>query len=261
MKIITILTDFGTKDPYVGIMKGVMLSTATELAFDLQIVDITHDVEPQDIREAAFLIKEYYTFFPPGTVHVAVVDPGVGTKRKPIILCKDGHFFVGPDNGLFTLLLDEDFEVYEIKNKDFMLKNLSYTFHGRDIFAPSAVYLAKGFHPSSFGDVVSNPVIESSCFPDIINDVLTGEVIRFDRFGNAITNISYELFEEFTGRGSFKIKLLHMVFTKLNRTYMDDQFTCLVGSSGYLEFALYKGSIRDRLNIKKGEKITVEVIA
>ncbi|MCS7280347.1 MAG: SAM-dependent chlorinase/fluorinase [Desulfobacterota bacterium] len=260
MKLITLLTDFGTKDPYVGIMKGVILNLASDLKVDVQTIDITHEIEPQDIREAAFVIKEYYTFFPSGTIHVTVVDPGVGTKRRPIIVSKDNHLFVGPDNGIYTLILDEEFEVYEISNRDFMLKKISNTFHGRDIFAPVAVYLAKGFHPSSFGEKVQNPVIDSSYFPDIINDVLYGEIVRFDRFGNAITNIHYELFFEFTGKQNFRIIIKDLVFTKLSRTYMDDELTCLVGSSGYLEFARFKGSIKDTFGITKGEKVKIEIV-
>ncbi|MCX7857903.1 MAG: SAM-dependent chlorinase/fluorinase [Deltaproteobacteria bacterium] len=260
MKIITLLTDFGTKDPYVGIMKGVMLNLAMDLDVDIEVVDITHDIEPQDIREAAFVIKEYYSFFPPGTVHVTVVDPGVGTNRRPIILSKSGYFFVGPDNGIYTLLLDEEFETYQITNRDFMLKRISNTFHGRDIFAPSAVYLAKGFNPSSFGEKVMNPVFNASYFPDIINDVLIGEVVRFDRFGNAITNIPYEFFEEFTSKQGFRIRIRDLNFTKLSKTYMDDELTCVVGSSGYLEFAMFSGSIRDTFSITKNEKVRVELV-
>lgn len=260
MKIVTLLTDFGMKDPYVGIMKGVILKLAMELGAEVQIVDITHEIEPQDIREAAFVVKEYYPFFPYGTIHVTVVDPGVGTKRKPIILSKDGHFFVGPDNGIYTLLLDDDFEAYEITNTDFMLEKISCTFHGRDIFAPSAAYLARGFHPSSFGKKVPNPVFNAGYFPDIINDVLTGEVVRFDKFGNAITNISFELFEEFVAKQNFRIFIRDIAFTKISKTYADDELTCVVGSSGYLEFAQFRGSIRETLQLTKGEKVRVEVI-
>ncbi len=260
MTIITLLTDFGTKDPYVGIMKGVILNLCRDLQVQAQVVDITHEIEPQDVREAAFVIKEYYPYFPRGTIHITVVDPGVGTERRAIILSKDGHFFVGPDNGLYTLLLEDEFEVHEITNRDFMPKEISSTFHGRDIFAPCAVYLAKGFHPSWFGDRVRNPIFETSYFPDIVNDVLIGEVVRFDRFGNGITNIPFELFEDFTRNQAFKISIKELVFTRLSKTYMESEFSCVVGSSGYLEFAKFKGSIRETLKIEKGEKVKIELV-
>lgn len=260
MRIITLLTDFGTKDPYVGIMKGVIFTLSRDLGVEVTVVDILHDIDPQDVREAAFLIREYYRFFPEGTIHVAVVDPGVGTERRPIILSKENYLFVGPDNGIFTLLLEEDFEVYEIKNRDFMLKNISSTFHGRDIFAPSAVYLAKGFHPSAFGEKVKNPVVDESFFPDIVNDVLVGKVIRFDRFGNAITNISYDLFKDFTSGQNFRIRIKDKAFTRLSRTYQESEIGVLVGSSGLLEFAVFKGSFREDFGIKKGEDVYVELI-
>lgn len=260
MTIISLLTDFGTKDPYVGIMKGVILSLAAELKVATQVIDITHEIEPQDIREAAFVIKEYYPFFPKGSIHVAVVDPEVGTKRRAIVVSKDGHFFVGPDNGLFTLLLEDSFEVYEITKREFMLERISNTFHGRDIFAPCAVYLAKGFHPSSFGEKVKNPAFNVGYFPDIINDVLTGEIVRFDRFGNAISNIPYELFLEFTAGQNFKILLKDLVFTKINKTYAEAEFSCVVGSSGYLEFSLFKGNIKNTLNLEKSEKVRIQLV-
>ena len=154
MKTITLLTDFGTKDPYVGIMKGVILSTNP----DVRIVDITHEVDPQDVREGAFLVEEYYRYFEKGTIHVAVVDPTVGSDRKPIVFSKDGYFFIGPDNGLFTLLYDDNVRAYAIENRRYMLKKISATFHGRDIFAPAAAYLSSGVQLSSLGSVVQDPV-------------------------------------------------------------------------------------------------------
>ena len=185
MKTITLLTDFGTKDPYVGIMKGVILSTNP----DVRIVDITHEVDPQDVREGAFLVEEYYRYFEKGTIHVAVVDPTVGSDRKPIVFSKDGYFFIGPDNGLFTLLYDDNVRAYAIENRRYMLKEISATFHGRDIFAPAAAYLSSGVHLSMFGSVVQDPVRLPDLLPTVKENVLHGEVVRFDRFGNAITNI------------------------------------------------------------------------
>ena len=255
MKIITLLTDFGLKDPYVGIMKGVILSINP----DVTIIDITHDVCPQDIREGAFIMKEYYPYFKSETIHVAIVDPTVGGERRPIILCKDGHFFVGPDNGIFSHLIEGNTEIYEINNRDLMFKHISPTFHGRDVFAPAAAYLASGIHPSAFGAVIVNPVYLADIFPDIINETLTGEVVRLDGFGNAITNIDFELFKDFIDKKLFRIRIGNMTFTSLNRSYYEHDFTCLVGSSGHIEFGYYKGSFAKETGIKKGDIVRIEL--
>jgi S-adenosyl-L-methionine hydrolase (adenosine-forming) len=256
MHIITLLTDFGLKDPYVGIMKGVILSINP----DVTIIDITHNVSPQDIREGAFLIKEYYPYFKSGTIHLTVIDPTVGGERRPIIFCKDEHFFVGPDNGIFSHIVEANTEIYEIKNRDFILKNISSTFHGRDIFAPAAAYLASGIHPSSFGPKVKNPVYLADIFPDIINEVLFGEVVMFDRFGNAITNIDFEIFNDFIGTNSFKIRIGGMIFSSLNKSYYEKNFTCLINSSGYIEFGCYKGNFAKEAGIKKRDAVQVELL-
>ena len=256
MKTITLLTDFGLKDPYVGIMKGVILSINP----GVRIIDITHDVEPQDIREGAFLLKEYYQYFPRDSVHVAIVDPTVGSNRRALILNKDGHVFVGPDNGIFSLLIDSDTESYVITNRDFMLKQVSSSFHGRDIFAPIAAHVAYGLHPSALGEKVIDLVCLTNIYPDIINAVLTGEIVRFDRFGNAITNIDIETFNDFTGSNDFRIRIDDMDFTSLHKSYYEQDFTCLVGSSGYLEFGYYRGSFQEKAAISKGEIVAVNLL-
>lgn len=255
VKTITLLTDFGLKDPYVAIMKGVILS----INEDVRIVDITHDVEPQDIREGAFLLKEYYQYFPKGSIHVAIVDPTVGSKRRALALFKDGHVFVGPDNGIFSLLIESDTESYVITNRDFMLKQLSSSFHGRDVFAPIAAHFAFGLHPSVLGERVIDLVCLTNIYPDIINDVLTGEVVRFDRFGNAITNIDIETFNDFTDGSGFKISIGNMDFSSLQKSYYEKDYTCITGSSGYLEFGYYKGSFQEKTGIVKGETVAVRL--
>jgi S-adenosyl-L-methionine hydrolase (adenosine-forming) len=256
MKIITLLTDFGLEDPYVGIMKGVILAIDP----DVTIVDVTHGVGPQDVREAAFIIKEYYPYFKGGTVHVAIVDPTVGGERRPVIIRKDSHFFVGPDNGIFSHLLDGNAEIYEIKNRSLMLESVSATFHGRDVFAPAAAHLACGVQPSTFGPAIENPIYLADMFPDIINGVLTGEVARLDRFGNAITNIDFEVFKDFTGSSRFRIRIGDTTYTYLNQSYYEQDFTCLIGSSGYIEFGYYKGSFVSEKGIGKGEVVRVELL-
>jgi S-adenosylmethionine hydrolase len=293
-KIITLLTDFGLKDPYAGIMKGVIHAiTGTHACLpqrqrrwvapitgkaapasrypaapsnpslslsdhDVTIIDITHDVEPQDIREAAFLIEEYYRFFPANTVHVAIVDPTVGSARRSIILSKEHYLFVGPDNGIFTLIMGDDPEVYLIEAPSFMLKDISSTFHGRDIFAPAAAYLSKGVQPSVFGERITDPVRLQNVLPRVERDTLKGEVVRFDRFGNAITNIKIDYLTDFLHGRSFKVHIAGIAFTAINRSYYEDEFTCLIGSSGYLEFGFFKGSFAEMTRVGKSEQVTVE---
>lgn len=255
MKIITLLTDFGLKDPYAGIMKGVILSINP----DVTIVDISHEVEAQDIREGAFLIKEYYTYFEKGTIHVAIVDPTVGSERRPIVFSKDGYFFIGPDNGIFTLVIDEDTEIYLIENKKFMMRTISTTFHGRDVFAPVAAHLSLGFHLSAFGEVVTDPVCLTDIFPKIETDVIYGEVVRFDRFGNAITNIHASTLNTFIKGKKFSITIGKTSFESIDKSYYEKEVTCLIGSAGYLEFAYYRGSFREEKKVWKGDEVTVRV--
>lgn len=255
VKVITLLTDFGLKDPYVGIMKGVILSINP----DATIVDITHDVMPQNIEEAAFLIEEYHRFFPPGTIHMAIIDPTVGSGRRPIIVSKDNNIFIGPDNGIFTLILD-DAEVYLIENPDFMLKEVSSTFHGRDIFAPTAAHASTGFHPSAFGSAVSNPVCLDNMLPTKEGNSLKGRVIRFDHFGNAITNIKFDFLKDFLGNRSFEVRVGSMTFAALSKSYYESEFTCLVGSSGYLEFGYFKGSFKEKGNVTKNDSVLISTL-
>jgi S-adenosyl-L-methionine hydrolase (adenosine-forming) len=256
VKVITLLTDFGLKDPYVGIMKGVILSISPNAT----IVDITHDIMHQNIEEAAFLIEEYHRFFPPGTIHMAVIDPTVGSERRPIIVSKDNNVFIGPDNGLFTLILDDDAEVYLLENPDFMLKEVSSTFHGRDIFAPAAAHASTGFHPSAFGKIISDPMYLENMFPVKNGPSLKGRIVRFDRFGNAISNIKIDFLQDFLGNRSFEARVGSMVFTTLNKSYYESEFTCLIGSSGYLEFGYFKGSFVEKAKVIKNDPVQIRTL-
>ena len=252
MSIITVLTDFGIKDPYVGIMKGVMLSINP----DLSLVDIAHEVEPQDVREAAFLIPEYYPYFTPGTVHLCVVDPTVGSSRKAIVIAKEGHLFVGPDNGLFSMIMDGA-RAYEITNVTLTLGQLSSTFHGRDLFSPVAAHLSKGIDPTTVGPLLAEPICLDGLKPVLKDDMLVGEIVRFDRFGNGITNIHHEDFRGFAGRSEYSVEIGDLSFYHFSRSYSESEFTLIMGSSGYLEFGLYKGSIRKRKGFAKGTHVAV----
>jgi S-adenosyl-L-methionine hydrolase (adenosine-forming) len=256
LRIITLLTDFGLKDPYVSIMKGVILS----IYHDAEIIDVTHDVAPQDVREAAFLILEYYPYFEKETIHVAVVDPTVGGARRPLIVRKDDHFFVGPDNGIFTFLYDGEVEVYSIDNRNFMRERVSSTFHGRDVFAPAAAHLASGFHPSAFGPMVTDPVFLAGIRPEVGEGVMRGEVVRFDRFGNAITNINEGLLQTFLEEKPFSITIGGLTFNGIDRSYYQKELACLIGSNGYLEFGLFKGSFKEKRGIRKGDPVVVALL-
>jgi S-adenosyl-L-methionine hydrolase (adenosine-forming) len=250
---ITILTDFGLKDPYVGIMKGIMLAVNPDLTF----VDITHEVGPQDVREASFLVPEYYRYFPTGTVHLCVVDPTVGSARRPLLLTRDGHFFIGPDNGLFSSLL-AGATAYEITGRQFFLETISNTFHGRDIFAPAAAHLSRGIHPAEFGPIVAKPVkLRKAFFPFTSGNTLLGQIIRLDHFGNAITNISFATLSEFLNGAPHLIELGDLTFHGVDRSYYERDFTCVVGSSGYLEFGVFKGNFAEVKGILKGDRVTV----
>ncbi len=238
-----------------GIMKGVILSIFP----DVRIVDITHEVDPQDVREGAFVIEEYYRFFEKGTIHVAVVDPTVGSDRRPIVFNKGGYFFIGPDNGLFTILYDDTVRIYTIENSRYMGKKISPTFHGRDIFAPAAAYLASGVQFSSFGSLVQDPVCLTEAYPVIEKNILEGEVVRFDRFGNAITNVSRTLLDDFTRQKAFTIRFRGMSFRKIQKSYFEGEVVPLISSSGYLEFGYFKGNLRDKLDLKKGDQVTIKI--
>ncbi len=234
-RVIAFLTDFGLRDHYVGVMKGVALSICPEAV----LVDLTHEVDPQNIAQGAYLLGASFRYFPKGTVFVAVVDPGVGTERRGLCVVAEGRFFVGPDNGLFTLVYDraQEFVAYELQNQTYFLPQQSTTFHGRDIFAPVAAHLARGLNPSTLGpqvaDTVRLPWPQVSLEPGRIR----GAVIYVDRFGNLVTNIPQEHLE-----GKF-IKAVCFAGKRLSfkRTYAEvasGEPLALIGSDGLLEIAV-----------------------
>ncbi|HOV89129.1 MAG TPA: SAM-dependent chlorinase/fluorinase [Syntrophorhabdaceae bacterium] len=255
LPIITLLTDFGLKDTYVGQMKAVIFSINPRA----KIIDITHEIEPQDIREAAFLIKEYYGFFPQGSIHVAVVDPEVGSSRRPLAIKKEGQIFIGPDNGIFSLILDDACKIYTIENKEFMLKKISTTFHGRDIFAPVAANISLGIDFNLLGKRIWDPVLLSNIYPKVESNNLYGEIVRFDRFGNAITNIDSNTFYDFIAHREYRIEIGAISFSSIANSYFEGDLICLFGSSGYLEFGCYKGSFRDRMGASRGDEVRVKI--
>ena len=238
--IITLLTDFGTADGYVGEMKGVLLSANA----DIVIVDVAHDVAPQDMEGARLAIARYWRRYPPGTVHLVVVDPGVGTERAAIAVESDGRFLVGPDSGVLSpALLATDARAVRLA----IPRTASPTFHGRDVFAPAAARLAERVPLESLGPALSSPVIRRTPEPRRLSDgAIAGEVIHIDRFGNAVTNLlaPHGGLVEVSGR-TFQ----------LGRTYADAPdggYLALIGSSGLVEVARRNGHAASGLGLDRG---------
>lgn len=254
--IITILTDFGTTDPYVGIMKGVILSLNPEA----RIVDLTHEIPHGDIRAGAFALSSAATWFPPGTVHLAVVDPGVGGRRKAVAVEGERYVFVGPDNGLLAPAAGKDRvkRVVEISNPKYALDRISSTFHGRDVFAPAAAHLAGGLDPDSLGPVLDGLAGLEVPEPARSPGRVAGEVVHVDGFGNLITNITEEDLP--AGPGECEVAVKGMVIEGISSTYSDaaeGEVLALMESTGRLEVARCMGSAARALGAGAGEAVTV----
>lgn len=256
--IITLLTDFGLKDPYAASMKGVILSVNPRCT----LIDITHQVRPHDIREGAFTLAQTYSTFPKGTIHLAVVDPGVGSLRKPILFVTENYFFIGPDNGLFTIALRRERvkQVHLLTNQKFFLSEVSSTFHGRDIFAPVAAYLSLGVKPESFGPSIKS--WRQVPFPDpaMKQGKLVGEIIHVDAFGNLVSNIDRSSLLDFSKGCSFTIHIGRRNISGLKKGYWEgkkNEPMGLFGSMGFLEISVREGNAQKSLNIKKGNRIVV----
>lgn len=252
MTVITLLTDFGTADYFVGAMKGAILSV-NPLAI---IADITHEVPPQDIQSAAFSLLAAYKTFPEGTIHVAVVDPGVGSTRRPILVSAGGHFFVGPDNGLFTYIYDRElmYQIFHVTAEKYFRQPPSTTFHGRDIFAPVAAALSNGVKAEEFGPRIVDAVrLENSLVAEVKNGSVEGRIIHIDRFGNCITNITRDVFDI----GNLVIN--GETITDFRDFYADNPRNepfAIWGSAGFLEISINGASAAHKLRIKTGDRIT-----
>jgi len=259
--IVTLLSDFGVKDPYAAEMKAVVLSICPEA----RIFDISHEIEKFNIRMGAFVLASAAPYFPKGTIHVAVVDPGVGTKRRPILVETNQAFYVGPDNGLLLLAAQKQgiSHVYNITNPRFMLSRVSKTFHGRDIFAPVAAYLASGSDPTDFGPEIHDYTIPKFAKPKLTRRTLRGEVLHIDDFGNIITNISTEDFRKTRmEEGSvFGLRLKGKVITlRLCSAYGEAQVgkpLALIGSHDFLEISVNQRSASKKFVAKTGDTVTV----
>ena len=258
--VITLMTDFGTSDHFVGAMKGVILDINPQI----RIVDITHAVPPQDIRGAAFLINSAYRYFPSGSIHVIVVDPGVGSQRRSIICQTDAAYFVCPDNGVLSYILkDNTHRVVALDNAAFWLSEVSNTFHGRDIFAPVAAYLSRGISLGQFGNVANNVARFSIPAPQVSKAAIIGSVIWIDRFGNLITNLTPDMLESFGMESDFVIRAGKAEICRLNRAYAESgkgECLAIVGSSGHLEISVNQGSAAQALGLRRDDTIEIQKI-
>ncbi len=257
--IVTLLSDFGP-GIYSASVKGVILSAAP----NARIVDISHEIGPHNILEAALTLCAYAPTFPTGTLHLAVVDPGVGTLRRVVLLEAGGQFYLAPDNGLLTLVLrsGRDLRAWNVENEDFFRKPPSPTFHGRDIFAPVAGAIASGITPEAFGPEIPP---ESLCRLAIAEPVaaegaIRGEIIFIDHFGNLVSNIDTDLLETLGSRESLLVDFQNVELAPIRTTYADvpsGEPLALVGSIGYLEIAVCLGSAQETFHPTPDEKIIV----
>jgi len=256
--MITLTSDFGFKDPYVAEMKGVIL-TINENA---KIVDVSHDIEKFNIRMGALMLAQVAAYFPKGTIHLAVVDPGVGTERRAILVQTNQSFFVGPDNGILILAAQNQGieHIYELTNPKFMLPKISCTFQGRDVFAPAAAYLDIGVKASDFGREIHNAAKPEFANVKRTNNSVIGEVMYVDGFGNIITNISQKEIGQ-TKRAKIKIQslLLNLTFGKTYAETKTQQPIALIGSHGFLEIALNQASAAEKFQVKAEDKIEITV--
>ena len=250
--VVALTTDFGHDDPFVGVMKGVILSICPDAA----LVDLTHGVPPQDVLAGCLALESAEPFFPPGTIHVAVVDPGVGTDRRSLLVRTDRAFYLAPDNGLLSFLeAGEIREIRSIGNPDYFLHPVSCTFHGRDVFAPAAAHLAGGAPPTSFGPRLSGMARLSIPGATPLAFGVAGEVLAFDRFGNALTSIrarDLPADSRAVWAGGKELPLAPTYDAVPPGAPLG-----LVGSSGRLEISISRGSARDSLGLRKGDPVQV----
>lgn len=255
MGIITLLTDFGLRDHFVAAMKGVMLSVNPELT----LVDISHSVPPQDIFGGAFTLGQAWSLFPPKTIHLAVVDPGVGAARKALAASAGGHFFVAPDNGILTRVMEEqpDFAAFEIAAEHYFRKPVSATFHGRDIFAPIAAWISRGIPLEQLGPALTSPVRLKIPVPKKVREgVIQAAILAVDQFGNLITNLK----PSDVPPASKIILSSQREVAIFHKTYGEGkpgEMFVVPGSTGYLEIAVKDGSAASLLNLRIGAPIGV----
>jgi S-adenosylmethionine hydrolase len=253
--LITLTTDFGTRDAYVAELKGVLYSEGPP---GMSVVDLSHELAPFDVQAAALFVRAALPRFPPGTLHLVVVDPGVGSARRALIVERGDTLLVGPDNGLFSYLYDGDERVYAIEHARLGTRAVASTFHGRDLFAPVAARLASGAAPASFGARVDSYERFSLPMVDMSGDCLYGRVIHVDHYGNLITNITHQTLSGFSGEGVLQIAIADRVIPGLVDHYAQaDGLLALIGSSGWLELAAREASAAEQLGVGVGQLVRV----
>lgn len=254
--LITLTTDMGLSDGYVGAMKGVVL----EINPLAGIVDIAHDIPPGDIIHGAFVLSTAVPFFPQGSVHVAVVDPNVGSvNRRPIAVEVAGQYLVGPDNGVFSLLLSGDCRAVQLSSQAFRLPEVSATFHGRDVFAPAAAHISLGAPVEELGQEIFDPVLLELLTVKDMGNELHGSVIHIDRFGNLITNIKPS---NLRGRAISRVRIGELEVEGVKRSYCEagcGEPLALWGSSSYLELAINRGKASERSLVGRGARVIAQL--
>lgn len=255
--IISLTTDFGGVDHYVAAMKAVML----HISPDVRFIDISHEIPPQDIMAGAWVLKNSAFLFPQGTVHLVVIDPGVGSERRAIAAKFGGYYFVGPDNGLLSLIAEENVSsVVALENPAFFTSSQSNTFHGRDIFAPVAAHLANGVDIRELGSSLEGITTFRWARPIADKEGIQGWVVHIDRFGNLITNIPKQLVKEVMREEHFKIYVGNCILSDMVSTFSsvaDSEAAALFGSSGMLEIVVNKGDARQMLDVQKGAPVSM----
>jgi S-adenosyl-L-methionine hydrolase (adenosine-forming) len=258
--IITLTTDYGTNDHLVGTLKGVILSINP----DVTIVDITHHVTPYDLLDGALAIGSAFEYFPPRTIHIVVVDPGVGTERRPLLVTAENQYFVAPDNGVLSVVYDRDPNVVvrHANAEHYYRQPVSKTFHGRDVFAPVGAWLSKGWQTASMGGEIQDYKRMTLPRPKTSNGVVTGVVLRIDGFGNLVTNFRAEDLSE----GARRDGKVHFQVGKHSVSRLVETFAlgnagepiAYVGSSGYVEIAVNKGNAARALAISRGAPVILQ---
>ena len=259
ISLVTLLTDFGEHDYFVPSMKGVMLGINPQL----RILDLSHQIGAQDIEQAAFFLKSCYRYFPDGTVHVVVVDPGVGSSRRPLLVSTSRYFFIAPDNGVLNDIFEEEtsVEVRVIENKQYRLDAEGATFDGRDLFAPAAAWLTKGQTPGSYGRLIRDAVRLPKDDPQMDGDKLVGKIVYIDHFGNLISNITptnLQTFRAVTKRDIQAVKLGEIIINGMKSHYAEGALglpEALINSNGQLEIFIKQGSAVDRCGANVGQQI------
>lgn len=263
--LITLITDFGLKDPFAGLMKGVILGINP----DARVIDITHNIQRHNVFEASQVIAMSYKYFPPATIHVAVVDPSVGSMRRPLLVVTEDHYFIGPDNGIFAPIFEDlkstFFKVYHVTASHYFLPMSGSTFHGRDIFAPIAAWMSKGVDSYKIGEQIDDYMKIPTPRPVLTNNnTITGEIVSIDNFGNAISNIKRDDLGKLASIESKE--RLRVMFNNEHLPLVDyyakdenNRLSSIINSFGHIELFVFRDSASEKYNIKVGDSVIVMI--